>query len=139
MNDNSSRVPASEAMRKRMSRLHQALLTLHKALLDVESANYEKANGPVSRGLLLQLVMNHEQFAWLRAFSMLIVRIDEVMDAKDPRATDEDAELLLEQARALLDPAGLSDESRAKYAAALAQEASVIRAQKEAEDVLSGA
>lgn len=122
-----------------MSRLHQALLNLHKALLDVESANYEKANGPVSRGMLLQLVMNHEQFAWLRAFSMLIVRIDEVMDAKDPRATDEDAELLLEQARALIYPSEGNDESHGKYAAALAHEATVISAQKEAADVLAGA
>jgi len=139
MNENSSRVPASDEMRKRMLRLHQALLRLHKALLDVESANYEKANGQVSRGALLQLVMNHEQFAWLRAFSMLIVRIDEVMDAKEPRATNEDAESLLEQARILVNPSGSNDESDGRYAAALEREPSVISAHTEAADVLLGA
>jgi hypothetical protein len=56
-----------------------------------------------SRGELLQLVINHEQFAWLHSVSELIVRIDEMLDADEP-TTAVDAESTLSQARTLLKP-----------------------------------
>jgi uncharacterized damage-inducible protein DinB len=54
-----------EATRQRLANLRRALLRLHKALLDDERLAYERIYGQVTGGELLQLVINHEQFAWL--------------------------------------------------------------------------
>ncbi|HEX8747210.1 MAG TPA: hypothetical protein VF717_08415, partial [Pyrinomonadaceae bacterium] len=89
--------PAAEATLLRLRDLRRGLLHLHKALLDTERAAYEQAMGRVTSGELLQLVLNDEQFAWLRFFSELIVRIDEMLDADEPVA-EEEAVSLLEQA-----------------------------------------
>jgi hypothetical protein len=58
-------------------------------LLDAERARFEREHGRVtSSGQWLQLVLGHEQFAWLRPFSGLIVRIDEWL-ASDAPPPDE--------------------------------------------------
>src|ERR1044072_91845 len=94
---------AEEPVLVRLRALRRALLHLHKALLDSERAAYEQAMGRVTSGELLQLVLNDEQFAWLRYISELIVRIDELLDTDEPVAA-EDAESLIAQGRALLKP-----------------------------------
>lgn len=56
----------------------QALLDLHKALLDAQRIRYEREHGRVgSSGEYLKLVVEHRDFEWLRALSALIVRLDE--------------------------------------------------------------
>lgn len=66
------------------------LLRLHKALLDNEKENYENVFGRVqTTGEYYNLVLNDEQFAWLRKMSGLIVEIDEAMDAKIEPLTEE--------------------------------------------------
>lgn len=87
----------------RLRELRLRLLRLHKTLLDAERADYERVHGATSPGELLRLVIGHEQFAWLRALSELIVRIDESLDADEP-LTREGARDLLEVVRALLRP-----------------------------------
>ena len=69
----------SEVTSQLLRDLRRELLRLHKTLLDSETAAYEQARGSVTRGELLQLVINHEQFAWLHTISELIVRIDEML------------------------------------------------------------
>lgn len=59
------------------------LLRLHKNLIDVERQNYENKNGRVSHGQFLQILLNDENFSWLRTFSVLIVEIDEMFDLDD--------------------------------------------------------
>jgi hypothetical protein len=100
----------------RLRGLRMALLRLHKILLDGERAEYERARGRVTGGELLQLVINHEQFAWLRAFSELIVRMDELLDLKEPAAR-ADVSALFERARALVLPADDGGEHARKFAA----------------------
>ena len=56
------------------------LLRLHQTLLNMESQDYEKRFGRVTTGELLQLVINHPQFAWLRIISALVVEIDQVLE-----------------------------------------------------------
>lgn len=87
----------------RLRELRLRLLRLHKRLLDAERADYERANGPASPGEMLRLVIGHEQFAWLRALSELIVRIDEALDADEPPDA-EGARALSEVTRTLLSP-----------------------------------
>jgi hypothetical protein len=101
-------MPSADSLRL----IRDQLLKLHKVLLDAERARYERAYGPVkSSGDLLQLVLGHEAFAWLRPYSGLIVRIDEWL-ADDDRAPDE-AGALVKEADVLTTPAAVPDDTPA--------------------------
>lgn len=97
-----------------VSDLRIKLLRLHKLLLDTERINYEQVRGQVSRGELLQLVVNHEQFAWLHRLSKLIVQIDELRQADEP-VTLETIAALMRDVRILLTPDELGDDFGVKY------------------------
>ena len=64
-----------------LAELRPALLDLHKTLLDWQRAEYEREHGRQSSNELLQLLLTHPQFEWLRAISALVVRIDEELEA----------------------------------------------------------
>ncbi len=64
------------------------LLKLHKALLDYEREIYEGIHGPLNAGQFLNVLLEDEDFAWLRKFSMLIVEIDEMFAVKDGLSTE---------------------------------------------------
>ena len=121
----------SEPTSQLMKDLRRGLLRLHKILLDQERAAYERGHGTVSSGEMLQLVINHEQFAWLHAISELIVRIDEALEAKEPATTEEEAAALLAQAQSLLIPAETGNEFQRKYYAALQSEPAAVLAHGE--------
>src|SRR5712692_4018521 len=76
------------------------LLHLHQTLLEIERKSFERTHGRVNSGELLQLVINHAQFAWLRMVSALVVQIDEMLDADEP-VTDADVINLIGGARQL--------------------------------------
>ena len=84
----------------RLVDLRLSLLRLHKVLLEMERINYEKVHGQVNSGELLQLVLNHPQFNWLRMISALVVEIDEALDGDEP-VTVSDFENLISQTRLL--------------------------------------
>ena len=100
-----------------VSDLRIKLLRLHKLLLDTERINYEQVRGQVSRGELLQLVINHEQFAWLHRLSEMIVQIDELRQADEP-VTSETIAALMTDVRILLTPDELGNDFAMKYDAA---------------------
>lgn len=85
---------------KLLSELRQALLRLHKILLDWERSGYERIHGRQSSHDLLQALLNDPQFAWLRPMSQLIVRIDELLGDKTPPMRN-DVEAVVAQVRAL--------------------------------------
>lgn len=128
--------PVPESLLRRMRELRTNLLRLHKALLDNERADYESVYGQVTSGELLQLVISHERFAWLRPVSELIVRIDEMLDAVEP-ATAADAEALLAGARALLRPAEAGEGFGRKYFAAIQREPGVVLAHRDVTRLLN--
>jgi len=128
-------IPAPEFTLHRLRELRRGLLHLHQVLLDTERAAYEQVYGRVSSGELLQLVINHEQFAWLHSISELIVHIDELLDADEPAGTG-DAESLLTQARMLLKPLETGDDFERKYYAALQRQPSVVLAHREVTRIL---
>ena len=74
-----------------LAELRPALLDLHKTLLDWERASYEREHGRQSGGELLQLLLSHPQFEWLRAISALVVRIDEELEADASPPSEFDA------------------------------------------------
>jgi hypothetical protein len=107
----------SEDSLRQLRELRKTLLHLHKILLDMERADFERESGRLNSGELLQLVINHTQFAWLRKMSALVVQIDELIDADDP-ALPGDLQQILTQARTLFtEPADKTFSE--KYQAAL--------------------
>lgn len=136
MVENSSGDLAPDITLKSLSGLRRVLLRLHKVLLDAERAIYEQAHGRISSGELLQLVINHEQFAWLHSISELIVKIDELLDADEPVTTTE-AQSLLSEARMLLKPSETGDDFASKYFAALQRDPDTVLAHREAMLILS--
>jgi hypothetical protein len=83
--------------------LRQALLRLHKTLLEWEQGGYERIHGRQSSHALLKALLSDPQFAWLRPMSQLIVRIDEILDEKTPPMRN-DVDAVLEQVKALTSP-----------------------------------
>ena len=110
----------------RLVDLRLGLLRLHEALLEVERKSFERTHGRVNSGELLQLVINHAQFAWLRMVSALVVQIDEMLGADEP-ATHADVINLITGARQLF-TASENKEFSDKYQAALQQEPEVVMA-----------
>jgi hypothetical protein len=124
-----------DATLRHLQDLRRRLLHLHKTLLDMERADYERVSGRVSSGELLQLVINHPQFAWLRKISALVVQMDEMLSAEEP-ATESDVDNLLDQARVLFTSAG-EEQFREKYQAALQREPAAVMAHSEITKLLS--
>ena len=121
----SSGTPMSDSTGQRLRDLRSSLLYLHKLLLDYESAAYEQAYGRVSKGMLFQLVLNHERFAWLRPISKLIVEIDEMLSSDEPAAQAE-ADALMKKVRELLKPSETGEGFEKKYFDALQRDPGVI-------------
>lgn len=69
--------------KERLKECRNLLLKLHKTMLDLERELYEGIHGQQSAGQFLNLLLENDDFAWLRRFSLLIVDIDELFDQKD--------------------------------------------------------
>ena len=118
-----------DVTRRRLTEVRRGLLRLHKLLLDEERARYEQAHGRVTSGTMLQLVINHEQFAWLRSLSELVVRIDELLEAEE--AAEQDASDLLAYTRRLLTPSAAGDAFARAYGEALQREPGAVLAHRD--------
>lgn len=83
--------------------LRDALVQLHKTLVDSERVSYEQTIGTIpSPNHFLQLLTNDPWFAWMHPLSLLIVAMDQALDAKRKPLTNEDAQELVKQTRQLL-------------------------------------
>ncbi len=82
--------------------LRNQLLSLHKLLMNAERAVYEREGNVIESPMqFLQLLMEHERFAWLRQLSQLVVMMDEAMEEKPPIAKER-MDALVGEARHLL-------------------------------------
>ena len=118
----------NDPVRKPLSALRDALLNLHKTLIDSERVVYERDVGPIqSPNHFFQLLTNDPWFAWLRPISQLIVAIDETLDAKEP-LTKVSVDALMRQSVFLLVPAQSSGDFAERYVAALQRDPRVILA-----------
>ena len=88
---------------KLLNDLRQALLRLHKTLLDWERGGYERIHGRQTSHDLLNALLNDPQFAWLRPISQLIVRIDELLGEKTPPMRN-DVDAVISEVKALTSP-----------------------------------
>ena len=105
-------------------------------LLETERITYEQVRGRVSRGELLQLLIEHEQFAWLHRISELVVQIDEMLEADEPVSLD-DIEKLIAYVRTLITPSETGNAFARKYYAALQREPGVVLAHADVSEFLA--
>lgn len=97
-----------------------ALLRMHRLLLDVERARYEKARGRIPNNTaFLQLVINDPWFDWLRPMAQLVLLIDERTSDKEHPISRAEARALYDRARALLRPDPEGDAFQRLYAQAV--------------------
>ncbi len=117
------------AERGLMMDLRQALLHLHKTLLDWERVSYERIHGRVSSQELLQAILSDPQFAWLRPFSALIVHIDETLEHESPEAP-ADVPAIVDRARTLVSPDESRDANAGRYREALQEHPDAVFAHR---------
>src|SRR5215475_12995721 len=111
--------PQDGAVRQPLQELRDALLDLHKALIDSERVVYETKVGPIkSPHHFFQLVSTDPWFAWLRLVSQLIVARDAALDADEPWTSDS-VDMLMNESVFLLLPAERGGEFGERYMAAL--------------------
>jgi hypothetical protein len=124
----SKRKPRDAVVRQRLQELRDALLDLHKTLIDSERAVYETKFGPIqSPHHFFQLVSSDPWFAWLRPVSQLIVAMDEALDAEES-LTDDSVDALMNESGFLLIPAERGEEFGERYVAALQRDPHVVLA-----------
>jgi hypothetical protein len=133
MKDKISKQAPSEpdGVRQRLLALRDALLHLHKALVDSERIEYEKTIGAIqSPNQFLQLLTQDPWFAWLHPFSQLIVAMDEALDGEEP-LTGEGVDALASRAYRLLVASEEGDGFSRDYFEALQRDPDVVLAHAE--------
>jgi hypothetical protein len=111
-----------------LGEISSALQRLHKALLDAERIQYERAFGRVeSEFQLLHLAAEDPQFAWLRPMATMILRLDERRGGEGP-VTAGDVKRVSESVRALLVPNATGDTFQRLYHHALQDDPNVVMA-----------
>ena len=112
-----------------LQNLRSSLLALHKALVDSERVEYEKAFGKIpSANHFLRLLTNDPWFAWLSPLSQLIVSIDETLETPEPMSRDS-VQVLQKQASDLLTASESGTGFSKHYDEALQRDPDVVMAQ----------
>jgi len=111
--------------RQKLVALRQALLRLHKSLLNMERREYEKVHGAVTTGELFRLVVDDPQFAWLHNISEFVVRIDESL-ASDEGVSEADAHGLISLAHKIFAPTETGDGFQKQYFDAIQRDPAVV-------------
>jgi hypothetical protein len=106
---------------ERLRDARNLLLKLHKNLVDHERAIWEGINGPATPGQFLTVLLEDDDFSWLRKFSTLIVDIDEMFAQKDG-VSGEAVDLHLGKLRDLVAMKDEDEAFKAKYQSALQQD-----------------
>ena len=104
--------------------------------MDTERIRYEQVRGQISNSELLQLAINHDQFAWLHRLSELIVQIDELIHSDEP-VTSEAIAALLADVQILLTPDEVGDDFAVKYDMALQRNPDVVLAHADVDTLLA--
>lgn len=120
----------ADPLHQHLTEVRRGLLRLHKTLIDAERAAFEDRTGPMSNTQFLGALLEEPFFAWLRPYSGLVARIDEAL-AGEEAMTDAQAKEFLEQARALVAPAGTGTEGARRYEMLRQREPNVLVAHVE--------
>ena len=113
-------------VRQGLAELREALLHLHKTLMESERAGYEQTFGKIASPYqFLQLLTSDPWFAWLRPVSQLIAAMDEMLEAKDP-LTVAGVDALVRRAKTLLVATPGGDGFSGHYDEALQRDPDVV-------------
>ena len=94
--------PELPGVRERLAAVREALLHLHKTLLESERISYEASFGQIASPYhFLQLLTSDPWFAWLTPVTRLITTMEAALDAKEP-LTVANVDALMQQAKTLL-------------------------------------
>lgn len=121
---------------EKLKNARNILLKLHKSMLDLEREMYEGIHGKVGPAQFVNLLMEDEDFGWLRKFSMLIVEIDEMFDLKDA-VTDEFVEANLAKVKELVEMKEPDEYFRAKYQFAIQRDSNAAGLHSQLKTLLS--
>jgi hypothetical protein len=124
-----------ESERRLLTDLRQALVPLHRTLLEWERTAYERVHGRTGPAELLKIIVVDPQFAWLRPLSELIARIDGVLDTEAPD-TLVDLDAIVTHARSLISPDEAGTPYARRYYAALQEVPDVVFAHRRVTTVL---
>jgi hypothetical protein len=128
--------PISAEDRQLLGKLRDLLLEQHKLLLDLERAEYEKANGAIAGpGPFLALAMNHPDFAWLKQISTMVIEIDEALSRRS-KAGQPVANAIVAQAREMLRPREQGSSFQVRYHQALQESPDIVILQCRIEKLL---
>jgi hypothetical protein len=126
MDDKISTQPEPSGVRQHLTELRDAMLGLHKALMESERIGYEQTFGKISSPFtFLKLLTEDPWFAWFRPVSQLIAEIDEKLDAKEP-LTLAAANQLISQAKTMLVPTESGEGFSKHYDEALQRDPDVV-------------
>ena len=90
-------------IRQRLTDLREAMLPLHKALLEFDRVGYEATFGKIqSPYQFLKLAMDDPWFAWLAPMTQFITAMDEMLDAKKEPLTVAGVDAAAERIKMLL-------------------------------------
>jgi hypothetical protein len=130
-------ISTPDDFRERLGRLREALLHLHKALVDSERVSYEQNIGTIpSPNHFLQLLTTDPWFAWLHPLSELIVTMDEALDAKAKTPlTAETAQALVRRTSEMLVASEAGEGFARHYFDALQRDPDVVMAHAAAAQV----
>ena len=126
MNEEIPIQPEPSGVRQRLTELRDALLRLHKALMESERIGYEQTFGKISSPFtFLKLLTEDPWFAWFRPVSQLIAEIDEKLDAKEP-LTKAAVNELIARAKIMLVPTEGGEGFSQHYDEALQRDPDVV-------------
>ena len=90
-------------VRQRLTELREAMLPLHKTLLESERVTYEATFGKIqSPYQFLKLAMEDPWFAWLTPMTQLITAMDEMLDAKKEPLTVAGVDAVADRIKTML-------------------------------------
>ncbi len=128
----------TDTTRQHLQELRNALLHLHKSLVESERASYEQTVGAIpSPNHFLKLLTTDPWFAWLQPLSQLIVTMDETLESKDS-VKDADAHALVKQSKQLLVASEAGEGFARHYFDALQRDPDVVMAHADAARIFSG-
>jgi hypothetical protein len=120
--------PANEpaGLRPRLTELREALLALHKTLLDSERKSYEESFGrTLSAYDFLNLLTSDPWFAWLAPVTHLLADVDALLDAKEP-LTVAGVNVLKQKTKTLLTPTETGEGFSRQYDEVLQRDPDVL-------------
>ena len=110
-----------------MNEIRQALLHLHRVLLNSQRLQAERFGGRMTAAELLQAATDDLRFDWLKQLSAVITALDEALADDD----DAGAQAAVAQARALLDPPDPDTPFGARYLHALQDDPDAVLAHRD--------